>query len=318
MTTATKVWLIIAASLCLLGIIIFGGIIAMANFDLSMLSTSKYTTNEHIITDSFSDIDISSNTADIDLIPSDDGKCRIVCYEEENARHAVSVNNGVLSVKVVNEKKWYQYIGIYSGTPKVSVYLPEDEYGALTISGSTGSIDIPDNFSFGDVSVTLSTGRIGYYADSKDLTLTATTGDITAGGIACKDTSLSVSTGSITASDIECTSLFTKVTTGKTNISDVKCESFISKGNTGDIVLERLVSTGDIAIDRSTGDVKLSDCDGSEIKITTDTGDVSGSLLSEKVFITSSDTGDINVPKTTTGGKCEITTDTGDIEIEIN
>ena len=318
MTTATKVWLIIAASLCLLGIIIFGGIVAMANFDLSMLSTSKYTTNEHIITDSFSDIDISSNTADIDLIPSDDGKCRIVCYEEENARHAVSVNNGVLSVKSVNEKKWYQYIGINTGTPKITVYLPEREYGGLSIDESTGNVNIPATFSFGNTVIAVSTGNIKYYADSKELSLTASTGNITVGGIACKDASISVSTGSITASDIECSSLFTKVTTGKATISDVMCESFISKGNTGDIVLERLVSTGDIAIDRSTGDVKLSNCDGSEIKISTDTGDVSGTLLSEKVFITSSDTGDINVPKTTTGGKCEITTDTGDIEIEIN
>lgn len=318
MTTATKVWLIVAASLCLLGIIIFGGIVAMANFDLSMLSTSKYTTNEHIITDSFSDIDISSNTADIDLIPSDDGKCRIVCYEEENASRAVSVNNGVLSVKVVNEKKWYHYIGIYSGTPKVSVYLPEDEYGALTISGSTGSINIPDDFSFGDVAITLSTGRISYYADSKDLTLTATTGDITAKDIECKNASLSVSTGRVTLSDVECNDLSVKVSTGKAKIENVECDSFTSTGNTGDITLNGLICKKLLSLERSTGDVELHGCDAGELKIVTDTGDVYGSLLSEKVFITSSDTGDINVPKTTTGGKCEITTDTGDIEIEIN
>ena len=53
------------------------------------------------------------------------------------------------------------------------------------------------------------------------------------------------------------------------------------------------------------------------ISIKTDTGDVTGTLLSEKEFITDSDTGNIDVPKTTTGGKCEITTDTGDIKIDI-
>ena len=49
----------------------------------------------------------------------------------------------------------------------------------------------------------------------------------------------------------------------------------------------------------------------------THTGDVSGNLLSDKVFITETDTGRIDVPKTTTGGKCEIKTDTGDIRISI-
>ena len=44
---------------------------------------------------------------------------------------------------------------------------------------------------------------------------------------------------------------------------------------------------------------------------------VGGTLLSDKVFITDTTTGDVDVPKTTTGGKCEITTTTGDIEIDI-
>ena len=49
----------------------------------------------------------------------------------------------------------------------------------------------------------------------------------------------------------------------------------------------------------------------------TDTGKVVGSLLSEKVFIAETSTGKVSVPKTTTGGKCEITTSTGDIKIEV-
>ena len=37
----------------------------------------------------------------------------------------------------------------------------------------------------------------------------------------------------------------------------------------------------------------------------------------DKVFITDTSTGNISVPKTITGGKCEITTSTGDIRISI-
>ena len=51
--------------------------------------------------------------------------------------------------------------------------------------------------------------------------------------------------------------------------------------------------------------------------VTTSTGEVTGSLRSEKVFITRSDTGRQDVPKSVTGGRCEITTDTGDIEITV-
>ena len=51
--------------------------------------------------------------------------------------------------------------------------------------------------------------------------------------------------------------------------------------------------------------------------IVTDTGDVTGTFLSDKVFIYKTDTGDVDLPRTQSGGRCDITTDTGDIRISI-
>ena len=68
-------------------------------------------------------------------------------------------------------------------------------------------------------------------------------------------------------------------------------------------------------IKRSTGDIRFDNSDATEIFVETDTGNVTGSLLTDKVFITQTDTGNVNVPKTVTGGRCEITTDTGNIKI---
>ena len=44
MSKATKVWLIIATSLLLIGCIICGGAMAMLNWDFTKLSTTKYDT----------------------------------------------------------------------------------------------------------------------------------------------------------------------------------------------------------------------------------------------------------------------------------
>ena len=70
-------------------------------------------------------------------------------------------------------------------------------------------------------------------------------------------------------------------------------------------------------IKRSTGKVEFNQCDADTIYVKTNTGSVTGSLLSEKVFITDTDTGKVDVPKTITGGRCEITTDTGNIIISV-
>ena len=102
---------------------------------------------------------------------------------------------------------------------------------------------------------------------------------------------------------------------------DVECFSSVSKDlkiklSTGDIDLEDVLAKT-INLTVSTGDIELDRCDAEEIYINTTTGDIEGSLLSEKVFLATTDTGEVNVPKTTSGGKCEITTDTGDIEISL-
>ena len=87
--------------------------------------------------------------------------------------------------------------------------------------------------------------------------------------------------------------------------------------DTGDLNMKSVIASGKLSIERSTGDVMLEGCDANELDILTDTGDVVGTLLSEKIFIINTDTGDIDVPRTTSGGLCEITTDTGDVEISI-
>lgn len=281
MTKTTKIWLIIATTLLLTGCIIFGGVMTVYKWDFSKLSTNKYETNKYDITDNFKNISVNVKTADIVFVASEKAKAEVVCYEQDNANHEVSVDNDTLTIKLVDERKWYEYIGINFRTPKITVYLPQGEYGNLTVSASTGDIDIKN-------------------LSAENINLTVTTGEIEAKSITCNG-------------DFK-----TTVSTGEVELKDVSCKNLSSNGNTGDITLKDVIAEEKFAIERSTGDVKFERCDANEIFVKTDTGDVKGSLLSDKVFITQTDTGNIDVPKTIIGGRCEITTDTGDIKITVD
>ena len=90
------------------------------------------------------------------------------------------------------------------------------------------------------------------------------------------------------------------------------------KTDTGNILLDNIIATGKLATETETGNVNFEACDASEVFIKTDTGNVKGNLLTDKVFITNTDTGNVDVPKTVSGGKCEVVTDTGNIKITIN
>ena len=318
MSRAKTVWLIVAASLVVLGLAtVF--VACLMGWNISNLGANKYQTNTYEVTQEFSNISIDTDTADITLKASDDGACRVICYEQERERYSVEVQNGTLTVNVINEKKWYDYIGINLDSPKITVYLPEAEYDVLTIEESTGDIEISRELKLRNIDISVSTGNVGCYASATEaIKISTSTGDIYAENISASSLALSVSTGDITASDIICEGDITiRVSTGKSYLTDISCKNLISSGDTGDISLTNTVATESFSIERSTGDVTLDSCDAAEIFIETDTGDVEGSLLSEKVFIVNTDTGKTEVPNSITGGRCEITTDTGDIKITV-
>ena len=287
--------------------------------DMAGFATNKYETNEHQITDEFENILIKSNTATIKLVASEDDSRSVVCYEQTNLKHSVSVKDGALEIKVVDERKWYEHIGINFSAPSVTVYIPKGEYGDLDISVSTGDVDIPEGFGFENIDVTASTGRVMCGAVAKqDVNITTTTGNIFGNGVCAKAINLSVSTGRVELNGITCEGdLSVTVSTGSARVSGVACKNFRSDGDTGRLYLGNLAAEEKITVKRSTGDVSFEDCDAAELFIETSTGDVEGTLRSDKVFIVRTDTGDVEVPKTTSGGRCEITTDTGDIEISI-
>jgi DUF4097 and DUF4098 domain-containing protein YvlB len=319
MRRSAKIWLVVAIALILIGVMTIESVMIALHWDLEKLSTNKYETNEYVIDEDYSNISIVTDTADVVLVPSKDGRTTVVCHEQEKERHSAAVMDGTLTIELSETKRWYDHIGINFGTPKITVYVPKGEYGALSIKLSTGDVTVPREFKFESLDISASTGDVSNAASAKDLMkIKTTTGHIRVENVSAGALELCVSTGQVTASRVSCEGNMTlTVSTGKAYLSDITCQDFTSSGNTGDISLENVIVAGKISIERTTGDVELDDCDAAELWIKTGTGDVEGSLLSEKVFIVHTSTGEIDVPRSTSGGKCEITTSTGDVEFEI-
>ncbi len=295
MSKQTKMWLITAAFLVVVGFIIFASVMQVNGWEFTKLSTVNYQTNTYEIAEDFSQISIETDTADI-VFALSDGKSKVVCTEQTNLTHTVTVDDGILKIGIVDEREWYEHIGISMVNSQITVYLSENEYNSLFIDEDTGDIEISDNFKFQTIDISTSTG------------------DINLKGVEAKDIDLSVSTGHIFAEKINCEeNLKISVSTGKTELKDIVCKNLSTQGSTGDIHLENVIVAEKITAERSTGDIVFERCDAAELSITTDTGDVRGNLLTDKIFYTETDTGRVDVPKSTVGGICEISTDTGNI-----
>ncbi len=317
MSNSTKIWLIIAASLVVLGLVGFLALMFIYDWDFKGLSTEGYETNIYEFDVDFKDISINTDTANIKFIVSDNQSCKVVCYEEINMKHSVAVKDGVLTIDTLDQRKWYEHIGINFGNPEITVYLPKGQYNSIVIKEDTGDIHIPKDFKFKNMDISSSTGYVKNYASADFIKIHTSTGAIDIEAVTSKNIDLAVTTGKVTVKNIDCDGDFkVNVSTGKVEITDVRCKNLISEGNTGDITLENVVASEKFYVKRSTGDVKFDSCDAFEIFVETSTGDVKGGFLTEKSFDLTTDTGKIDVPKNTNGGKCEIITDTGDIKIK--
>ncbi|MBE6587228.1 MAG: DUF4097 domain-containing protein [Ruminococcaceae bacterium] len=318
MKKATVIWIIVATSLMLAGIIVIGVGSAMFKWDFSLFSGGKYETKTYAVNEEYSNITVSEDTADVVFLPSEDGSTTVVCDETEKIKHRVEVKDGALCITVEDSRKWYQHISLFFKAMKVTVYIPEGEYGKLSVKSDTGSVNVPVCFSFESIDIKESTGSVKCSASAGDVKIRTSTGSVGVSGFTCDSLDIKVSTGSVTVKDGKVNGeIKVKVSTGSTKLEDIECESLTSDGDTGSITMKSVIASGKLSVSRSTGSVKFDGSDAAEIDVDTDTGSVSGTLLSDKIFIAESDTGSVSVPKTTSGGKCEISTSTGSIRISI-
>ena len=320
MCKKTTKWIIAATALLLTGGLLFVGVMAMAKWDFTKVSTTKYEINEHKITETYREVSLQVTDGNVTLLPSEDGETRVVCHDQKRVKHVALVENGSLIVKAEDTRRWYDYISFFSfGAPSVTVYLPAGAYGDLSVTGNVGDVTVPSDFSFESVKVTVRTGDVRLSASTTGaMGLKTDTGRIFVENVTAGDMTLSTTTGGVTLMGVDCLgSVTVTVSTGVARLTDVSCKSLVSEGGTGDLHLKNVVAEEAFSLTRGTGDVTFDGCDAAVLAVKTTTGDVKGSLLSEKVFLVTTSTGKKEVPETVTGGRCKITTSTGNVRITL-
>lgn len=300
MKTAKNITMIVAAAMIAVGL--FGGLVVLAtmNFDFKDLNNIEWETNTYAVEEKFENISIKGDEAGVSLALSEDGSCKVVCTEAEHVYNVIGVKNKTLSIERVDERKWNEYIGIFINEIELTVYLPKADYEKLTINNSSGSVEIPAGFTFSEAEVVNSSGHISFAADVKgDLTVENTSGGIDI------------------ASVLAGRNMDVKGTSGSIDVSDVKCVNLTVENSSGRVDCENVIAAEEIFIKNSSGGIELEKCDASNLKLKATSGSIKGTLLSEKTFLADASSGRVDVPRTTTGGVCEVTTSSGNISMSI-
>lgn len=299
MKTAKLVWLIIAICLVLIGATICFTSIKSIDFDFKKFNTMEYTTKTHTVTENFADISILAAECDVEFKLSDDGTCKIECLENERLSHFIEVKENKLVIERIDNRKWYEHIGIYNGEIHLTVYLPNYSYNSLVLSTLSGDINITKDFAFENAEIITTSGDVSFTARvNEKLKLSSNSGEIVLGPIITKNVEIDTTSGDIT-------------------IENVKCDNVNLCSTSGEISLNQVKVNGDMQIKTTSGDIELEYSDAKELYLQSTSGDIDGILLTPKIFSVKTTSGDVSVPNSNDGGKCQIKTTSGDIDVQI-
>ena len=318
MKSKTILWLCIAAALILVGSCLFGGAVFALQKELNQQSALEVETVRHKISEPFQNISVVTDIADIIFVPSQTEGAAVIIRQQKNMTHSVAVREGALVVEAVDNRQWYEHIGIFFHSPiQILLELPADASGALELTNTTGNTELPADFCFEAITVTQSTGNITCRASANGpVILKTTTGNVVAENMEAESLELSASTGKVILNGVTAAgNISVRLSTGKVSASGVNCAYFTSTGTTGDIALKNVFAPMGLHIERTTGDVAVDRCDSNGTVIETSTGNVTVHFLTPKTYFTETNTGHVTAPEITGPAPCHITTTTGDIKI---
>ena len=333
--------LIIAGGLMVAGVGIGVAAAASSAFNIeNMTKEEEHVEKTFDISESFKDIKIDLDSANVTILHSTDGKARVETSAPKGYEFSVNTEGDALKVVGRDERKWNEMMFTFN-SPEAKVYLPGDEYADLMVKDSSGNVVIEGGFTFDSADVSANSGNLTFSSNvNGNLTLSAHSGRIVCEDAAAKDTRIEGHSGNIKITNLEAANLFIKNTSGNINISNLKADSVKVEGNSGNTNITGAQIEGDINVSRtsggtnledviaggelnaktSSGNVHLTGCDAANLNLEASSGNINAELLSNKDINATSSSGVVSLPDDNSGeknGTLTAKTSSGNVKIKI-
>ena len=311
-----KKGMIFGIVLILIGVIAFGVGFAMINFNFLALNREELKAKEETLSGEFDRIKLDTGMFDITLCRAE-GEAKLVSRESEKIRLTYEIKDGVLTVRAIDERQWFEKIGFFFGGYKAELQLPREDYLSLEGDYSTGAIKCEEGLSFGSLDLSGQTGKAEVYSRvTGDIKIELTTGDVTVKNQSARTAFIEVTTGNITLSDISLSGgLSVCATTGDIRMTNLSAMTVHAENTTGSINADNLKCSGAVAVLLTTGNCRLERLDALSCSIDISTGYTYVSLLRGMKIDAESTTGSVRVPEDRGEERLYIRSSTGSIDV---
>lgn len=246
----------IGALLLLIGALLCVGAFAVNGFSFDGLENVSYEAVTYMPEGAFDRLDVSAVDAEIHIQPAQDGICRVVCDEREDARYSVEVQDGALTVR--SGVNWRAGIHFNLKTPLLMIELPERAYAELKVHSVSGDIDLW-RLRIDALAIDTTSGEVGL----EKLTLGSLDVETVSGDVemtdsaASGDVTIRTTSGEIELENADAANLYITSVSGDVKGSLCSGKSFDVRTVSGDVKLPQSVPGGAFKASTTSGDVEI-------------------------------------------------------------
>ena len=329
--------LIIALICFIVGAVLIG--VAWVFLNPADKNTVKDSVYEYDIDELPTQINIITINSRVELRSIEGDEWKVACMDKEKLYHTVEFVDGVLTVKQIDTRQWYENIGILNNFQNLSVivYLPAQAYESLSIHSTSGSIKVQEGFTFSNASLQNTSGSIFCISRvagalnvkntsgsikvsgnvGSDLIAKNTSGSIFVDGKVEGDMTVKNTSGSIHVIGGVGGALEVACGSGRIEIANATPTRATVKNTSGGIYLENVVCKESCTVENTSGGIELQRCDAMTFDVTTVSGGIRASILTAKSFDCRSTSGSVKVPNDGNGGTFKARSTSGSIKITI-
>ncbi len=271
------------------------------------------------VTEAFHSLSVTESSADVQLLPSEDGGCRVVYGEDEYSRCSVSVENGVLTVERETKDHARSGLIVFEETLPVCIYLPAESYRALSVTASSGDFRSSGGFSWETAAIETHSGDIRLEELSAEtLTAKSGSGDIKLRGCSVGSLTLESGSGELKAEALNCSGDGQlRSGSGDIKLEESSFRSLVISATSGEVKLTQTVCSGSVKAETGSGDITLRKISAESFDFRSGSGDVKGSVYGPVDFIVDTGSGSVRTRGGVRGeAECRVKTGSGDVDLE--
>ncbi|MBQ7545647.1 MAG: DUF4097 family beta strand repeat protein [Clostridia bacterium] len=313
---STKIWLIAALVLILLGTVIGTVCLKTVGYDWTAFHPDdRFTQETQQIHQSIQDLDVFIQSGSLYIKLTADENPSVTSKLNGSSKVSVDIEDQKLIVRSesTEEMEWYERIW-YTQDETITINLTRKEYREITVHSQSADIFVQDQLQCLDANIETNSGDVlcdlkvqqtlNCKSDSGDAEITGTFNNL----------SVVSASGTIDCNACEAAAISLLTASGECTVRRCTLDQAVLISNSGNVFLMNTSLADTLRVSTHSGDVMLTYCTANAIKIGTTSGNVLGVTNLDWKYAVHTDSGSVLVPTSAGEHACIVRTTSGDVE----